>query len=77
MKKYLNPRGSGILKVLDELAAQTGATPAQVTLAWTMSRPAVAAPVVSATSTQQLADIVKAVDVKLDAAAGVPKAAAA
>jgi aryl-alcohol dehydrogenase-like predicted oxidoreductase len=49
-----------------------------------MARPAVAAPIVSATSTQQLADILKAVDVKLDAAAiarldaaSAPQAAAA
>ena len=69
VKKYLTPRGFGILKVLDELSAETGATPSQITLAWTMSRPAVAAPIVSATNTQQLADILKAVDVKLDAAA--------
>ncbi|TXL74839.1 aldo/keto reductase [Vineibacter terrae] len=84
VKKYLNPRGFGILKALDEVAAQVGATPAQVTLAWTMARPAVAAPIVSATSTQQLADILKAADVKLDAAAiarldaaSAPQAAAA
>jgi aryl-alcohol dehydrogenase-like predicted oxidoreductase len=59
-------------------------TPAQVALAWAMSRPAVAAPIVSATSTGQLAEILKAADVKLDAAAiarldvaSAPQAAAA
>ena len=69
VKKYLDPRGFGILKAVDNVAAQVNATPAQVALAWTMARPAVAAPIVSATTTQQLADILKAVDVKLDAAA--------
>ncbi|HKU94592.1 MAG TPA: aldo/keto reductase, partial [Vineibacter sp.] len=69
VKKYLDPRGFGILKAVDEVAAAVKATPAQVALAWTMARPAVAAPIVSATTTQQLADILKAVDVKLDAAA--------
>jgi aryl-alcohol dehydrogenase-like predicted oxidoreductase len=84
VKKYLNPRGFGILAAIDDVAKQTGATPAQVTLAWTMAQPAVAAPIVSATTTQQLADILKSVDVKLDAAAiatlngaSAPQAAAA
>jgi aryl-alcohol dehydrogenase-like predicted oxidoreductase len=69
VKAYLNPRGFGILKAVDEVAAQTGATPAQIALAWAMARPAVAAPIVSATSTEQLAEILKSVDVRLDAAA--------
>ncbi len=84
VKKYLNPRGFGILKAVDDVAARTGATPAQVALAWAMSRPAVAAPIVSATSTGQLAEILKAADLKLDAAAiarldaaSAPQAAAA
>jgi aryl-alcohol dehydrogenase-like predicted oxidoreductase len=84
VKKYLNPRGFGILKALDEVAAGLRATPAQVALAWTMARPAVAAPIVSATSTQQLTEILKAADLKLDAAAtarldaaSAPQAAAA
>ncbi|MCW5744731.1 MAG: aldo/keto reductase [Alphaproteobacteria bacterium] len=69
VKKYVNARGFGILKALDGIAASLKATPAQVALAWTMARPAVAAPIVSATSTQQLAEILKSVDIKLDAAA--------
>lgn len=84
VKKYMSPRGLGILKAVDEIAAALGATPAQVALAWAMARPAIAAPIVSATSTAQLAEILKAVDVKLDAAAmarldaaSAPQAAAA
>jgi aryl-alcohol dehydrogenase-like predicted oxidoreductase len=70
--------------VLDDVARQAGATPAQVALAWAIQRPAVAAPIVSATSTAQLAEILKAADLKLDAAAvarldaaSAPQAAAA
>ncbi|HJQ55369.1 MAG TPA: aldo/keto reductase [Vineibacter sp.] len=84
VKKYLTPRGFGILKAVDDVAARLGATPAQVALAWAIARPAIAAPIVSATSTQQLAEILKAADLKLDAAsmasldaASVPQAAAA
>ena len=33
--EYLNDRGLAVLAALDEVAAETGATPAQVALAWT------------------------------------------
>ncbi|MFM9941314.1 MAG: aldo/keto reductase [Hyphomicrobiaceae bacterium] len=66
VKKYLNPKGFGILKALDDVAARTGATPAQVALAWILAQPAIAAPIASATTTAQLADILKSVDVTLD-----------
>lgn len=69
MKKYMNPRGFRILDALDEVSARYGATPATVALAWLMHRPAVVAPIASATSRAQLADLVKAANLKLDAAA--------
>ena len=64
-KKYLNPRGERILSVLSEQATKHSATMAQIALAWIMTRPAVAAPIVSATSIEQLNDILGAVDVRL------------
>lgn len=64
--KYLNERGLGILKALDEVSAGLGATQAQVALAWLLAQPAVAAPIASATSREQLADIAKAATLKLD-----------
>ena len=67
VKKYLNARGYGILAALDEVAREKNATPAQIALAWLMARPSVTAPIVSATSLEQWSEIVKAVDVKLDA----------
>ncbi len=67
VKKYLNPKGFGILKALDVVAARTKTTQAQVALAWLLAQPAIAAPIASATSTSQLADILKSTQLKLDA----------
>jgi aryl-alcohol dehydrogenase-like predicted oxidoreductase len=60
VKKYLNERGLAVLKALDEVAAKHKATPAQVALAWLIARPGVTAPIASATSVEQLQDIVHA-----------------
>jgi aryl-alcohol dehydrogenase-like predicted oxidoreductase len=65
VKKYLNERGLGILKALDEVAARHKATAAQVALAWLMARPSITAPIASATSLEQLQDILKATELKL------------
>lgn len=58
--KYLNPRGLKILSALDDIADSHDATPTQVALAWQIARPGITAPIVSATSLQQLDDLVKA-----------------
>ncbi|WP_448699129.1 aldo/keto reductase [Mucilaginibacter sp. AW1-3] len=65
-KKYFNERGFKILKGLDEVAAQYNANPAQVALAWQMARPSITAPIASATSIEQLQDLIKATTLKLD-----------
>ncbi|HEY2755855.1 MAG TPA: aldo/keto reductase [Pseudolabrys sp.] len=59
MKQYLNERGFRILKALDAVAARHQATPAQVSLAWLITRPDVT-PIASATSLTQIDDILKA-----------------
>jgi aryl-alcohol dehydrogenase-like predicted oxidoreductase len=69
MKKLLNPRGIKILAALDEIARRLNATPAQVSLAWLMSRPGVTAPIASATNLDQLTEILRAMEIRLDAAA--------
>ncbi len=66
-KKYLNERGQAVLKALDDVAARHKVTPAQVALAWLIARPSVTAPIASATSVEQLQDIVKATELKLAA----------
>jgi aryl-alcohol dehydrogenase-like predicted oxidoreductase len=60
MAKYLNPRGFAILDALDKVAARHGARPAQVALAWIMAQPGVTAPIASATSVEQVADLAAA-----------------
>ena len=65
VKAYFDARGLAILKALDTVAARTGATPAQISLAWLIARKSVTAPIVSATSLAQLSDILKAADIKL------------
>jgi aryl-alcohol dehydrogenase-like predicted oxidoreductase len=67
MAAYLNGRGKRILSALDDVAARREATPAQVALAWLMARPGLTAPIASATSVEQLHDIVKATWLSLEA----------
>lgn len=65
VEQYLNPKGLGILKALDEVAAQHSSTCASVAIAWLLHRPSVAAPIASATNLKQLDSLIKAVDIKL------------
>jgi aryl-alcohol dehydrogenase-like predicted oxidoreductase len=65
---YLNERGFAVLKALDEVAAQARATPAQVALTWLMARPGITAPIASATTIDQLKDLIAATLLKLDPA---------
>lgn len=67
VKKYLDARGFRILQALDEVAGRERSTPARVALAWLLAQPAVAAPIVSATSVAQLEDILGAASLKLSA----------
>ena len=66
MKKYLNPRGLAILDALARIADAHGATPAQVALAWLLTRPGVTAPIASATSVAQLDELMGATRLTLD-----------
>jgi aryl-alcohol dehydrogenase-like predicted oxidoreductase len=65
MAAYLNDRGRRILSALDNVSARHDATPAQVALAWLMVRPGLTAPIASATSVEQMQDIVKATRLRL------------
>jgi len=67
-RKYLNDRGFRILQALDTVAAQHGSTPARVALAWLLARPSVTAPIASATTLDQLSDLVEATSLVLDRA---------
>ena len=65
LKDKFDERGVRILAVLDAVAQKNEATSAQVALAWLLAQPGVTAPIVSATSTEQLADTLKAATLKL------------
>lgn len=64
-KKYLNDKGFGILKALDEVAARHQATPSQVALAWLMQAPGITAPIASGTSAAQIQELLKATELQL------------
>jgi aryl-alcohol dehydrogenase-like predicted oxidoreductase len=66
-KKYLNDRGFAILKALDDVAKVSGANPSRVALAWLANRPTIAAPIASATSLDQLHDLIAGASLELDA----------
>ncbi len=66
MEKFLDERGLRILTALDEVSAGLNATPAQIALAWLVARPSVTAPIASATSLAQLAELIAGVQLRLD-----------
>lgn len=65
IKHYLNKRGFTILKALDEVSAQYHTTPASVALAWLIARPAITAPIASATTLEQLDFLINAAQLDL------------
>jgi aryl-alcohol dehydrogenase-like predicted oxidoreductase len=67
VKQYLNERGFRILQALDQVASELDSTPARVSLAWLMARPSMTAPIASATSLEQLNDLIEATRLELDA----------
>ncbi|HXJ17729.1 MAG TPA: aldo/keto reductase [Candidatus Polarisedimenticolia bacterium] len=68
VKDMMNERGFRILKALDKVSAELGATPAQVSLAWLVAH-GVTAPIASATSLEQLRELIGATELKLSAEA--------
>jgi aryl-alcohol dehydrogenase (NADP+) len=68
MDKYLDAKGFKVLAALDAVAARQDATCAQVALAWIMAKPAIAAPIASATSVAQVTELIGALRLTLSAA---------
>jgi aryl-alcohol dehydrogenase-like predicted oxidoreductase len=66
VKTYLNDRGLRILDALDEVAKDYNTTPASIAIAWLIARPSITAPIASATSIEQLDDLVEAAQLQLD-----------
>jgi aryl-alcohol dehydrogenase-like predicted oxidoreductase len=67
IERYLNPKGLSILAALDKVSERTGASPAEIALAWVAAQPGVAAPISSATSVAQVAALAKGARLVLDA----------
>ncbi len=68
VKKYLDERGLRILGALDEVAKKLHSTPGKVAIAWLIARPSITAPIASATTVEQLRELVDAVHLQLDPA---------
>ncbi|WEJ33019.1 aldo/keto reductase [Devosia sp. SD17-2] len=65
MDRFLNDKGFRILAAMDEVAAETGATLAEIALAWLVAQPGVSAPIASATSIEQVKSLAKGVRLEL------------
>lgn len=67
VKKYLDKKGLTVLSVLDDVAAKHKSSVATIALAWLLAKPTIAAPIASATSVEQLNELVASVDIELSA----------
>jgi aryl-alcohol dehydrogenase-like predicted oxidoreductase len=65
VSKYFDDRGLRILKSLEEVSAETGAKPAEIAIAWLLAKPAVTAPIASATRLSQLESLANAANLTL------------
>jgi aryl-alcohol dehydrogenase-like predicted oxidoreductase len=64
-RAYLDDRGRAVLAVLDEIAAGHEVPVAAVALGWLAAQATVVAPIASARTTEQLADLLPVLDLKL------------
>jgi aryl-alcohol dehydrogenase-like predicted oxidoreductase len=67
--QYFNDRGFRVLHALDEVAQQHRSSPAAVALAWLIARPPMTAPIASATSVDQLNELIAGTRLELAPAA--------
>lgn len=65
MQELLDGNGPAVLAAMDSVAEETGASLAQVALAWLKEQPAVTAPIASATSVKQVEDLLGAMNLAL------------
>jgi 1-deoxyxylulose-5-phosphate synthase len=62
---YYRPEDFEVADTVASVAKQKGCTPAQVALAWVLQAPGITSPIIGATKTNQLSDLIAAVDIKL------------
>ncbi|KQN27085.1 alcohol dehydrogenase [Sphingomonas sp. Leaf34] len=65
MGELLDGKGKAVLDAMDSVVEATGATHAQVALAWLIAQPGVTAPIASATSVRQIEDLIPAMTLEL------------
>jgi len=65
MGDLLEGKGRKVLEAMDGVAAESSATLAQIALAWLIAQPGVTAPIASATSAAQLAELMPATTLTL------------
>ncbi len=63
--EYLEGRGMRVLEALDHVAAEAGAAPATIALAWTNAQPGITSTLASATSVDQLKQSTAAMHLRL------------
>lgn len=63
--RYLTPGNLGLLDRLEAVAAARGVRPAEAAFAWLKDRPAVVAPIASATSLEQLQSLIRGASLTL------------
>ena len=66
VKPYVEGKGPAMLAAMDSIAAETGATLSQIALAWVAAQPGVTAPIASATTVEQLDELIGSLDLVLD-----------
>jgi aryl-alcohol dehydrogenase-like predicted oxidoreductase len=65
IRDLLEGRGKAVLKAMDAVVSDTGASHAQVALAWLLAQPGITAPIASATSVRQIEDLLPAMTLEL------------
>ena len=65
--KHMTEKGMAVLAALDAVAARHGVSQAAVALGWQIARPGITAPIASATSLEQLAELAVAAELALSA----------
>jgi aryl-alcohol dehydrogenase-like predicted oxidoreductase len=65
MTDLIDRKGAAVLAAMDGVAEETGATLAQIALAWLIAQPGVTAPIASATSVAQVHDLLPSMALRL------------
>jgi 1-deoxyxylulose-5-phosphate synthase len=66
-RRYFRPEDFDVVERLAEVAEEKGVKPAQLALAWLLSKKGVASPVVGPTRVEQLEELAEAVDIRVKA----------